>query len=110
MRSPNQVMPIFSDDDCDDAIGRVRFTRVVWPKHGKRVQSNGGAKNYVILMPDADVENSTRGVIEAALIGVSQQTLADESLLKEHIRVELKRFIQKQTGARPVIMPVVVQI
>src|ERR1043165_5540555 len=35
-------------------------------KHGKRVQSNGGAKNFVFLMPDADVENSVRGVIEAA--------------------------------------------
>jgi malonate-semialdehyde dehydrogenase (acetylating)/methylmalonate-semialdehyde dehydrogenase len=34
--------------------------------HGKRVQSNGGAKNFVFLMPDADVENSVRGVIEAA--------------------------------------------
>ena len=34
--------------------------------HGKRVQSNGGAKNYVFIMPDADVENSARGVIEAA--------------------------------------------
>src|SRR5262249_6368495 len=36
------------------------------PKHGKRVQSNGGAKNFVFLMPDADIENSVRGVIEAA--------------------------------------------
>src|SRR5438552_10220079 len=35
-------------------------------KHGKRVQSNGGAKNFIFLMPDADVENSARGVIEAA--------------------------------------------
>jgi ribonuclease J len=34
----------------------------------------------------------------------------DTSLLKEHIRVELKRFIQKQTGAKPVIMPVIVQV
>jgi len=34
----------------------------------------------------------------------------DASLMKERVRVELKRFIQKQTGARPVIMPVVVQI
>ena len=32
-------MPIFPDDDCDDAIGRVRFTRVGWPKDGKRVRS-----------------------------------------------------------------------
>jgi ribonuclease J len=34
----------------------------------------------------------------------------DTSLLKERVRVELKRFIQKQTGARPVIVPVVVQV
>ncbi len=34
----------------------------------------------------------------------------DVSLLKEHVRVELKRFIQKQNGARPVILPVVVQV
>jgi len=34
----------------------------------------------------------------------------DMTLLKERVRVELKRFIQKQTGGRPVIVPVVVQI
>jgi ribonuclease J len=49
-------------------------------------------------------------VVSAAITGASRQTLEDESLLKEHIRVELKRFIQKLTGARPVIMPVVVQV
>jgi malonate-semialdehyde dehydrogenase (acetylating)/methylmalonate-semialdehyde dehydrogenase len=38
----------------------------VGTQHGKRVQSNGGAKNFVFLMPDADVENSVRGVVEAA--------------------------------------------
>src|SRR5207249_1275448 len=35
-------------------------------KHGKRVQSNGGAKNFVFIMPDADIENSVRGLVEAA--------------------------------------------
>ncbi|HEX9918277.1 MAG TPA: ribonuclease J, partial [Pyrinomonadaceae bacterium] len=34
----------------------------------------------------------------------------DLTLLKERVRVELKRYIQKQTGARPVIVPIVVQI
>ncbi|HEY0172573.1 MAG TPA: ribonuclease J [Pyrinomonadaceae bacterium] len=34
----------------------------------------------------------------------------DSSVLKERVRLDLKRFIQKQTGARPVIVPVVVQI
>ena len=48
-----------------------------------------------------------RRVVTAALAGASKQTFQDESLLKEHVRVELKRFIQKQTGAKPVIIPVI---
>jgi malonate-semialdehyde dehydrogenase (acetylating)/methylmalonate-semialdehyde dehydrogenase len=44
----------------------ARHVFEVGTKHGKRVQSNGGAKNYIFIMPDADVENSTRGLIEAA--------------------------------------------
>jgi ribonuclease J len=34
----------------------------------------------------------------------------DVTLLKEHVRVELKRFIQKQNGTKPVILPVIVQV
>jgi malonate-semialdehyde dehydrogenase (acetylating)/methylmalonate-semialdehyde dehydrogenase len=45
-------------------------------KHGKRVQSNGGAKNFVLLMPDADVENSVRGVIEAAFGCAGERCMA----------------------------------
>jgi malonate-semialdehyde dehydrogenase (acetylating)/methylmalonate-semialdehyde dehydrogenase len=44
----------------------ARHVFEVGTRHGKRVQANGSAKNYVLIMPDADVENSTRGVIEAA--------------------------------------------
>src|SRR3954462_10160326 len=44
----------------------AKYIFEVGTKHGKRVQSNGGAKNFVFLMPDADVENSVRGVIEGA--------------------------------------------
>src|SRR4051812_6377741 len=44
----------------------AKYIYEVGTKHGKRVQSNGGAKNFVLLMPDADVENSVRGLVEAA--------------------------------------------
>jgi len=53
--------------------------------------------------------SDARRVIGAAITGASRQTLADDSLLKEHLRVELKRFIQKRTGAKPVITFVVVR-
>jgi len=53
--------------------------------------------------------SDARRVITSAITGASRQTLADDSLLKEHLRVELKRFIQKRTGAKPVITFVVVR-
>src|ERR1044071_8513974 len=49
--------------------------------HGKRVQSNGGAKNFVFLMPDADVENSVRGVIEGAFGCAGERCMAASTAL-----------------------------
>jgi ribonuclease J len=51
-----------------------------------------------------------RQIVAASIAGASRETMRDESLLKEHIRVELKRFIQKLTGSKPVILPVVIQV
>jgi ribonuclease J len=49
-------------------------------------------------------------VIVEAVENASRAERDDTSLLKERVRVETKRFLQKQTGARPVITPVIVQI
>jgi ribonuclease J len=49
-------------------------------------------------------------VITAAVEGASKNDRRDPTLLKERVRVELKRFIQKETGSKPVIVPVVVQV
>jgi len=57
-----------------------------------------------------ELTDDAKRVVAAAVAGASRQTLDDETLLKEHLRVELKRFIQKQTGARPVILPVVIRV
>jgi ribonuclease J len=55
------------------------------------------------------LKNAQRVVTEAVEKAPPAERV-DSSLLKEHVRLELKRFIQKQTGARPVILPVVVQV
>ena len=55
------------------------------------------------------IKNLQRVVTEAVEKAPATEK-RDLTLLKERIRVELKRYIQKQTGARPVIVPVVVQI
>ncbi|HEY3025861.1 MAG TPA: ribonuclease J [Pyrinomonadaceae bacterium] len=49
-------------------------------------------------------------ILTSAMGNASKAQLQDMSLLKEFLRLELKRFIQRQTGARPVITPVVVQV
>jgi ribonuclease J len=50
------------------------------------------------------------GVATKAVETASAVERGDMSLLKERVRVELKRFVQKETGSRPVIVPVVVQV
>ena len=61
--------------------------------------------------------DSSNGFIKDAQRAVSQAVenapLAerqDTTLLKERVRVGLKKFIQKKTGAKPVILPIVVQV
>ncbi|HEX9927487.1 MAG TPA: ribonuclease J [Pyrinomonadaceae bacterium] len=54
----------------------------------------------------ADAKRIVTEAIEAA----PPDEIADKAWFKEHLRVALKRFIQKQTGTRPVILPIVVEI
>jgi ribonuclease J len=49
-------------------------------------------------------------IVTESVENASRAERDDVSLLKERVRIDLKRFIQKQTGARPVITPVVVEI
>jgi ribonuclease J len=71
-----------------------------------------GLSSERLLDEDGEINlfGGAKEVVVTALLGASKQTLADDSLLKEHLRVELKRFIQKRTGARPVITPVIVRV
>jgi malonate-semialdehyde dehydrogenase (acetylating)/methylmalonate-semialdehyde dehydrogenase len=50
-------------------------------KNGKRVQCGGGAKNFLLLMPDSDAENATRGVIEAAFGCAGERCMAGSTAL-----------------------------
>ena len=72
------------------------------PTNVDSVAQRVSANNHLI--------EDAKKVVEAAITGASRQTLAEDTLLKEHLRVELKRFIQKQSGARPVITPVIVRV
>jgi malonate-semialdehyde dehydrogenase (acetylating)/methylmalonate-semialdehyde dehydrogenase len=47
--------------------------------HGKRCQSNGGAKNHILVMPDADMDK-TVGALQASAFGCSGQRCMAGSL------------------------------
>jgi ribonuclease J len=66
-----------------------------------------------VIGADGDGNGFVRDLQRVVTKTVESATAAergDASLLKERVRVELKRYIQKQTGSRPVIVPVVVQV
>ncbi|MBN2148685.1 MAG: CoA-acylating methylmalonate-semialdehyde dehydrogenase [Anaerolineales bacterium] len=44
--------------------------------HGKRVQAQGGAKNPIVVMPDADIETATRITADSAFGCAGQRCLA----------------------------------
>jgi malonate-semialdehyde dehydrogenase (acetylating) / methylmalonate-semialdehyde dehydrogenase len=60
-------------------VGSTHVARIVYEKaarFGKRVQASGGAKNPIILLPDADPEISTRIVTDSAFGCAGQRCLA----------------------------------
>lgn len=48
---------------------------------GKRVQAAGGAKNFVLVMPDADVPNSATGILEAAFGCAGERCMAGSTAI-----------------------------
>ncbi|HVT97603.1 MAG TPA: ribonuclease J, partial [Acidobacteriaceae bacterium] len=51
-----------------------------------------------------------RQVVTATLDSSSPEEKADYGVIKEKIRIDLKRYIQKNTSRRPLIMPVILEI
>ena len=60
-------------------VGSTPVARYVYGEgsmHGKRVQCQGGAKNYVVVMPDADMEMTAKIVSDSAFGCAGQRCLA----------------------------------
>ncbi len=58
----------------------------------------------------ADITEEARQVVLRTLDGLTSEEKSDYGMVKEKVRVELKRMIQKTTGRRPLIMPVILEI
>jgi malonate-semialdehyde dehydrogenase (acetylating)/methylmalonate-semialdehyde dehydrogenase len=50
-------------------------------KHGKRVQALGGAKNHLVVMPDADLDKSVEAIMSSAFGAAGERCLAGSVLV-----------------------------
>ncbi len=50
-------------------------------RNGKRVQANGGAKNYIVVMPDADVPRSVEALASAAFGCAGERCMAGSTAI-----------------------------
>jgi malonate-semialdehyde dehydrogenase (acetylating)/methylmalonate-semialdehyde dehydrogenase len=65
-------------------VGSTAIARYIYEtgtKHGKRVQAAGGAKNFLLIMPDADVGKTVEGVTGAAFGCAGERCMAGSTAL-----------------------------
>jgi malonate-semialdehyde dehydrogenase (acetylating)/methylmalonate-semialdehyde dehydrogenase len=65
-------------------VGSTPIARHIYEtgtRHGKRVQANGGAKNYIVVMPDADVSRTVESLSTAAFGCAGERCMAGSTAL-----------------------------
>ena len=68
------------------------------------------ARGFVSDQGTADILLEGAGVVANAIGECSVEERTDPGLMKERIRTELRRFLKKRTGRRPMVLPVVIEI
>lgn len=63
------------------STGVARYIYETGTRHGKRVQAAGGAKNFILVMPDADVARTVEGVTGAAFGCAGERCMAGSTAL-----------------------------
>lgn len=65
-------------------VGSTPIAKYIWEtgtKHGKRVQANGGAKNYIVVLPDADIAKTVENLATAAFGCAGERCMAGSTAI-----------------------------
>jgi malonate-semialdehyde dehydrogenase (acetylating)/methylmalonate-semialdehyde dehydrogenase len=65
-------------------VGSTPIARYIYEtgtRNGKRVQANGGAKNYIVVMPDADVPKTVEALSAAAFGCAGERCMAGSTAI-----------------------------
>jgi len=68
------------------------------------------SRGFVSLEEGSELHEETRMVVLRTLEAVTAEERADLGVLKEKIRVDLRRFLNKQTQRRPLVAPVIIEV
>jgi malonate-semialdehyde dehydrogenase (acetylating)/methylmalonate-semialdehyde dehydrogenase len=86
----------------------ARHVYKVGAEHGKRVQSAGGAKNVMIVMPDADVASTSRAIVGSAFGCAGQRCMAGSilmqvgaSVVNDQLADDMDALLLDDTSANP---------
>src|SRR5213075_1694525 len=67
-------------------------------------------RGFIAAEDEAEFLEELKAIVEKTVNEASHEERIDHSVIKEKTRIALKRFIQKRTGRRPMILPVVVEV
>ena len=67
-------------------------------------------RGFIDEAEQSDFLSEMKQVVEQIVNEASHEERIDHSVIKEKTRLALKRLIQKKTGRRPMILPVVVEV
>ncbi len=62
------------------------------------------------LEDGSELMQKARQVVAKTLESSSEEEKTDWGVMKEKIRADLKRFLNKETSRRPLIMPVILEV
>lgn len=67
----------------------AKYIHETGTRHGKRVQANGGAKNYIVVMPDADIGKTVEALSTAAFGCAGERCMAGSTAITVGAAAEL---------------------
>jgi malonate-semialdehyde dehydrogenase (acetylating)/methylmalonate-semialdehyde dehydrogenase len=90
------------DVDAISFVGSAKTGRYIYERSaaaGKRVQALGGAKNAMVVMPDADLNLTLQGVLSSAFGAAGQRCLAGSLLVLVGQRADQDRWLDTIVSA-----------
>ena len=79
-------------------------------RHTGRVENPPEIVSRGFAVAEGDFTEAARQIVGKTLEGSNREEKTDWGVMKEKIRADLKRYINKETSRRPLIMPVILEV